>query len=351
MNPVRLGFIGLGQIPTLAHLPALAPLVESGEVVFQSFCDLDEVLLDQQVKTYKPRTAYSNHREMLDREELDALYLCIPPTAHTDELLMAADKGMAVFVEKPQSLEMSKALEYNAAVQKAGIITQVGFVNRYEPAAHFARELLKKRRVRHALIQAIYSGKPQRYWTSRYELCGGSFVENTIHRIDLLRYLTGADFEAISAFYVARQAGEGPEPMNLPHAYNVNYRLSNGITANATTSRVILEAGVSRRQLLIVGDDCLVEWGAGKVIENGETVWEAERTESAFELQARAFVAAVRSGNPGKTLSPYGDGINSLAAVLGANLSAERGGELVQVADLVSGRISYRVPSEVPSFA
>ena len=351
MKPVRLGFIGLGQIPTLAHLPALAPLAEKGEVVLQSFCDVDEALLEKQVKTYKPRTAYSNHREMLDREELDALYLCIPPTAHTDELLIAADKGIAVFVEKPQSLEMSKALEYNAAVQRAGIITQVGFVNRYEPAAHVARELLGERTVRHALIQAIYNGKPQRYWTSRYELCGGSLVENTIHRIDLLRYLTGADFEAISAFYVARKTGEGPEPMNLPHVYNVNYRLTNGITANATTSRVIMEAGVSSRQLLVVGDDCLVEWGRGKVVENGRTVWESEGTDSAFALQARAFVTAVQSGDAGKTLSPYGDAINSLAAVLGANLSAERGGELVQVADLVSGRVGYRVPSEVQSFA
>ena len=351
MQPVRIGFIGLGQIPTLAHLPALAPLVEKDEVVLQSFCDLDEVLLDKQVKTFKPRTAYSNHREMLDREELDALYLCIPPTSHTDELLMAADKGIAVFVEKPQSLDMSTALEYNAAVQKAGIITQVGFVTRYEPAAHVARELLRERTVRHALRHAIYSGKPQRYWTSRYELCGGSFVENTIHRIDLLRYLTGADFEAISAFYVARKTGEGPEPMNLPHVYNVNYRLANGITANATTSRVMLEAGASSRQLLVVGDDCLIEWSRGKVVENGETVWESDRADSAFALQARAFVAAVRSGDPGKTLSPYGDGINSLAAVLGANLSAERGGELVQVADLVSGRVGYRVPSEAPSFA
>ena len=350
MKPVRIGFIGLGQIPTLAHLPALAPLAESGEVVFQSFCDLDEALLEKQSKTYGPRTTYSDHREMLDKEALDALYLCIPPTKHTDELLVAADKGIAVFVEKPQSLEMSKALEYDEAVQKTGIITQVGFVTRYEPAAQIARELLRKRTVRHALIQAIYSGKPQRYWTSRYELCGGSFVENTIHRIDLLRYLTRADFEAISAFYVSRKAGEGPEPMNLPHVYNVNYRMAGGITANATTSRVMLEAAVSSRRLLIVGDDCLVEWSREKVVENGETVWESDQTENAFTLQARSFVAAVRSGDRGKTLSPYGDGINSLAAVLGANLSAERGGELVQVADLVSGRVDYRVPSETPSF-
>lgn len=345
MKPVRLGFIGLGQIPTLAHLPGLAPLVERGEAVLQAFCDVDKELLAKQAKTYGPRSTYDNHREMLDKEELDAIYLCIPPARHTDELLIAADKGLAVFVEKPQSLEMSKALAYNAAVQKAGIITQVGFVNRYEPAAAVARELLQRRTLRHAQIQAFYSGKPLRYWTSRYELCGGSFVENTIHRVDLLRYLTGDDFEAISAFYVARDSGEGPEPMNLPHVYNVNYRFAGGITANATTSRVMLEAKVSRRELLVISDDSLVEWSKGKVVENGAVVWKADENTNAFALQARAFVEAVRSGDRSKTLSPYGNGINSLAAVLGANLSAERGGELVRVVDLVSGRVNYRVPS------
>ena len=34
MKPIRLGFIGLGHITTGAHLPALAPLVETGEVNF-----------------------------------------------------------------------------------------------------------------------------------------------------------------------------------------------------------------------------------------------------------------------------------------------------------------------------
>ena len=354
MRPVRLGFIGLGQIPSIAHLPALEPLVERGEVLFQAFCDVDASLLKKQVDTYRPENAYSNHREMLDKEELDAVYLCVPPTLHTDELLISVGKGLAGFVEKPQSLEMAKAVDYNRAVQKAGVLSQVGFVNRYEPAAEVARELLAGRTIRHLLNQEINPGKPLRYWTSRYALGGGSFVENTIHRVDLLRYLTGTNYTAVSAFYVGRKADEGPEPMNLPHVYNVNYRFNSGITANTTTSRVMYGSGRTQRRLLIVSDDSLIEWSSTKVIENGQTVWESEGHDNAFALQAQAFVAAVQSGDASKTLSPYGDALNSLAAALGANLSAEQGGELVRVADLISGRINYQVPpsdeAEVPSF-
>lgn len=334
MKPVRLGMIGLGFIPTSAHLPGLAPLIENGTVVLQAFCDSNEETLQEQAAAYKPRAVYDNHHELFEREQLDAIYLCIPPTLHTDEILIAADKGIAVFVEKPQSMDLAQAMLFNDAVQKAGIVTQVGFVHRYEPAVEPLRQLLAQRRPRHALLQALYSGKPLRYWTSRYELCGGSFVENTIHRVDLLRYFLG-DIAAVSAFYVDSTPEERIEPMNLPHVYNVNYRLASGLTANACTSRVLTNAGSSRREFMVVSDDSLIEWYPDRIVENDDVVWKTEIEESPFATQARAFIAAVQAGDPGMPLSPCADGINTLAAVLGANASAERGGELIHLDQMV----------------
>jgi predicted dehydrogenase len=347
MKPVRLGFIGLGLIPTSAHLPGLAPLVESGDVVLQAFCDVDEETLQKQAAAFKPRTTYGNHREMLEKEELDAIYFCVPPTFHTDELEMAADKGLAVFIEKPVTLDMSKAVANNAIVEKAGILTQVGFLARYEPAAPVARELLHEHTLRHANLLAIRNGQPLRYWTSRYDLSGGSFVENTIHRIDLLRYLVDDDIEQISAFYMPRQPGEGPEPMNLPHVYNVNYRFASGITANATTSRVQYESGIGKNDMYLISDEHLLEYHPDRLVENGKVVWETDEKVNGFARQAEAFIRAVQDDDHDVMRSSYADALNSLAAVLGANLSAENGGQVVDAADLVSGRVNY-VPEEFP---
>ena len=348
MKPVRLGFIGLGLIPSSAHLPALAPLIESGDAVLQAFCDVDEKTLEKQATEFKPNATYSSHGEMLEKEELDAVYFCVPPTMHTDELEMAADKGLAVFIEKPVALDMAKAIAGNAIVEKAGILTQVGFLSRYEPAALPARELLHKRTLRHANLLALRNGKPLRYWTSRYDTSGGSFVENTIHRIDLLRYLVDDDIQDISAFYMPRQPGEGPEPMNLPHVYNVNYRFASGITANATTSRVQYESGISKTELHITSDEHLLEYFPDRLIENGAVVWQTDTEVEGFARQAEAFVRAVQREDHDVMRSSYADTMNSLAAVLGANLSAENGGELVHTADLVSGRVNYSVPEEFP---
>ena len=273
---------------------------------------------------------------MLDKEALDALYLCIPPALHTDEITLAAQKGTHIFVEKPQTLDMAQAVAFDQAIEKAGVVSQVGFMSRYYQASEFTRQLLQDRQPRHAQLQLFYGGKHIRHWTSRYELCGGSFVENTVHMVDLLRYLLG-DIDKVSAFYFMRQPGEGPEPINMPHVYDVNYCFASGVVANATTSRVLTNVPASRREVIIVSDDSLIEWSARKVVENGETVWEAEDKENAFAAQARAFVQAAHTGDPESMRSPYHGSLNSLAAVLGANASAERGGQLIALDEFTAG--------------
>jgi myo-inositol 2-dehydrogenase / D-chiro-inositol 1-dehydrogenase len=339
VKPVRLGFVGLGHITVNAHLPALAELAEAGEVVLQAFCDTSEEVGSEQARVFGAKAVYTDHRSMFDKEELDAVYLCIPPTLHTDAEYIAAEKGVAVFIEKPQTLDMAQAVAFNKAFEESGILTQVGFMSRYYEASSRARDILAERTPRHASVQLWYSGKHIRLWTSRVELCGGSFVENTIHMVDLLRYLLG-DIRSVSAFYHDRKPGEGPEPINMPHVYNVNYRFESGVVANATTSRVLTNVGASRREVSIVSDDSLMTWSQRSIEENGETMFTAPDGDNAFASQAKAFVKAVGSGDAGLLRSPYSDALNSLAAVLAANVSAGRGGEVIDLKAFEEGKVT-----------
>ncbi|MEW6754586.1 MAG: hypothetical protein AB1505_26925 [Candidatus Latescibacterota bacterium] len=45
--------------------------------------------------------------------------------------------------------------------------------------------------------------------------------------------------------------------------------------------------------------------------------------------------------DPWLVRSPYGASLNSLAAVLGANASAERDGERLSLADVQAGRVAW----------
>jgi len=339
VKAIRLGFTGMGHIPVHAHLPALAPLVESGEVVLQAFSDINEDAAKEQAKVFGARATYSSHAEMLDKEELDAVYVCLPPTLHKDEITSAVDKGIHVFVEKPVSLDMGQAVEFSKAIDKAGVVSQVGFMSRYYPSADIVMKLLAERTPRHAQIMRFGSGRFIRLWTSRYELCGGSFVENTIHVVDLLRHFLG-DIDKVSAFYVMReQPDPEPAPINIPYVYGVNYRFASGVVANATTSKVLTNSDFRRSEAMIISDDSLIEWSTDEVIENGKSVWKAEGNayQSAFNNQAKAFIDAVRAEDPTMMRSPYVPSLNSLAAVLGANASAEEGGTVLDLHDFASG--------------
>lgn len=330
MPEVRLGVIGVGYIARKSHLPALAALRDAGEVTLQAFCDVSEETLQESARDFGVERVYTDHHEMLEREELDGLFLLIPPTCHTDVELIAAERKLPVLIEKPQTLDLEQARRFERAFRESGSLSQVGFMTRYYPAAEIVKDILAERSPRHASIQLFYSGAPIRYWTSRWELCGGSFVENTIHMVDFLRFLFG-DIESVSAFYVERRPEDVPRgEMNLPHAYLVNYRFANGIAANCTTSRCLTDAGVNRREVLLVSESSLIEWSSSRIAENGQVLWEQEGPCDPFALQAAAFVRAIQ-GEARWLRSPYGEALNTLEAVLGANESASRGGELIRL--------------------
>lgn len=334
MSAVRVGFIGIGHIAIHSHLPPLGELAKSGEVVLQAFCDVNEQSAREQAEIFGVENVYTDHHDMFDNEDLDAVYLCIPPTLHDDVETICAEKGIAIFIEKPQTLDIAQAATFSKAISDSGIVSQVGFMSRYYASSETVVDLLAARTPRHAQIQLFYSGTPARFWTSRMDLCGGTFVENTIHYVDLLRYFLG-DIKAVSAFYVDRKPEEGPPPMDLPHVYNVNLLFESGVTANATTSRVLTNVNVSRREILVVSDDSMIVWNTSQAIENEKPVGAKEEGNVAFGKQARAFVAAVRKKDPTMVKSPYADGLNSLAAVLGANVSAANGGQVVDLRELV----------------
>lgn len=72
-------------------------------------------------------------------------------------------------------------------------------------------------------------------------------------------------------------------------------------------------------------------------MENDQVVWESSESVNPFALQAQAFVRAVQERDPSPARSPYPQALNSLAAVLGANASAEQGGRAIVLEEWVAG--------------
>jgi len=162
-------------------------------------------------------TVYDTFQSMLDGARPDALYVCIPPFAHGDEVEEAARRGIHVFVEKPIALSAERARSMVEAVESAGVKSQVGFQMRFHPAV---MEL--KRR-----IEAGQAGRPVlftgRYWTAldgkswwKDRACsGGQILEQAIHIYDLAAHLMGEARLSLATGYLA----------NVAHRDDPSYRI------------------------------------------------------------------------------------------------------------------------------
>jgi len=191
MARLRIGFLGCGGIAN-AHARALAQLPQAKMV---AFCDIERDRAEHFDREYAGGDAavYTKFRDMYDDANLDAVYICLPPFAHTNEVEQAAARGMHVFIEKPIALDMRTANRMVRAVAKAKVKSQVGFVFRFGDAVNRVKAMLDSGEAGPAgLAIGRYLcnmlGSP---WWRDVERSGGQIVEQIIHLYDLLRFLMG----------------------------------------------------------------------------------------------------------------------------------------------------------------
>ena len=76
---------------------------------------------------------YTDFREMLEKENLDAVVVATPETVHRESVVMAAEKGCHVFVEKPLASNLEDADAMIEACDRNGVKMMVGYILRFEP--------------------------------------------------------------------------------------------------------------------------------------------------------------------------------------------------------------------------
>jgi predicted dehydrogenase len=195
MDKVRVGFIGCGGIAQY-HFGHLEDLQDKAKVV--ACCDILEDRSTEAAERFSA-TAYTDYREMLDKEQLDALFVCVQPGAHDGMEFIAIEKGIHLFVQKPMTLDMDYARKVNDAIKQKGIINAVGLQCRYVETLPFIKSWVDRNDI--GTISCYrFGGVPMVWWWRIMEESGGQAVEQTIHNFDVLRYLFGevAQVQALS---------------------------------------------------------------------------------------------------------------------------------------------------------
>ncbi|MBI1309733.1 gfo/Idh/MocA family oxidoreductase [bacterium] len=121
---LRLGCIGVGG----KGWSDMNETAASPHVVVQAICDIDEgpKHLGQAAEKYPHATRYTDWRELLDKEKLDAVTVSTPDHMHAPIALSAIRRGLHVYCQKPLTHTVKEARVLTKAAKEAGVVTQMG---------------------------------------------------------------------------------------------------------------------------------------------------------------------------------------------------------------------------------
>jgi len=313
---VDIGFIGAGGIARGQHFDNVEAM-DDVEVV--GICDVDEAAATAAADRFDA-DAFTDHTELYETLDLDAVFVCLPPFAHEDQEREAAERGIDVFVEKPLALSNATAAGIAEAVDEAGIVTQAGYNWRYSRGVERAREILEDRTL--GYVEGYWwGGVPggEDHWWRHYDRSGGQTVEQATHIFDACRYLAG-DVERVSASGSHRIV----EVVDFPDTVTSTIEHETGVVSTVSNSCAAEDGKV---RLEVLADDATLE-----VTQHGvEGVVDGEEIAESFDAdpyarEVEAFVNAVEAGDPSRVRTPYADARRSLALTLAVNEALERDG-------------------------
>jgi predicted dehydrogenase len=212
-DQVQYGMIGTGSRGSylLKHLKNIS----TGRCM--ALCDLQQTALDHGVATIgnNPKT-YKDYRELLDRKDLDAVFVITPLYVHYPLTRDALLSGRHVFCEKclvfkPDEVHELRALSNSRPKQ----ILQTGLQRRYSQFYQMVKDMVDKRILGnvhhiHAQWHRNMINKPSTLWTMKpggpsnvynwrlfRQFSGGLPAELTSHQVDIADWMLGSEPEFV----------------------------------------------------------------------------------------------------------------------------------------------------------
>ena len=198
---LRVGIIGCGRI-SVRHFSSAETLPEATIVACA------DIKKDRAIETGKKYNIpfYTDYKEMIEKENLDVVHVCLPHYLHAPVSIYALNKGVNVLTEKPMAIDYKSAEETVLAGEKAGKLFGVIFQCRYNDASVFVKERLSNGKLGKIISarSTLTWTRPDDYysssdWKGTWDKEGGGVViDQAIHSIDLVNWMVDSEVVDVS---------------------------------------------------------------------------------------------------------------------------------------------------------
>ncbi|HIE13700.1 TPA: Gfo/Idh/MocA family oxidoreductase [Candidatus Bathyarchaeota archaeon] len=151
---------------------------------------------------YGVQSYYTDYEEMLKRNDIDAVNICVPNYVHASMTILAAEYGKHVLCTKPLAISMGQADEMVRACEKAGVKFMYGENWLYTPASYRLREIIQEGALGRILaIEAReqHSGSHSPYALKKRFSGGGVLIHMAVHPIGFIMHMIGKPVKRVYA--------------------------------------------------------------------------------------------------------------------------------------------------------
>ncbi len=198
---VRIGVIGTGDVARKSYLPGLND-PEAG-FVLQAVCDLVEERAKTAAKEFGARAVYTDAKTMLEKEELDLVFVLTPLLTHPPVVRQVLQAGKHCYSEKPLTLSLEEADELAELAERNKVQLWCAPILPLLPSVQFIRELIVQGalgKVAFARAHSSHGGPEQGMFYSdsgnyfRAETAGpyAPLYDMGVYALTLLTYVLGS---------------------------------------------------------------------------------------------------------------------------------------------------------------
>ena len=243
-----------------------------------------------------------NTKELIEREDIDAVVITTPHHVHFEEAWLAAEAGKHALIEKPLATSLEDCDKLIDAFETRGLTLAVGYHQRFRQSNQTVQSLIAAGKigpVRCIQMAALFDiqalrndegfGGAWNWWSDPRSK--GHILNSGPHNIDLCRWWTGQDICKVTA-----HCGTFRETNPNENTTMALWEFSDGLMAQFWSSSVCPTPGFDNEdfRFRIMGDEGVIDANPfGQIVlgKDGKTEVVYEQPKVAFDDASQAFVS------------------------------------------------------------
>jgi len=306
MEKIKLGLIGLGRMGK-RYADIIQNKVINADII--AVCSVNDTELDYARYELSAQYTFSNHRQLLELNELDAVLIISSTTQHARHMIDVIEAGYHVFCEKPLALSVEDCQRaIKAADSKPSQLSVVGFNRRFDKSYIYAKRKLEEGLIGTPFLvrsQTVDKDSSADFQANYVQNSGGIFLDYNAHDIDLSRWFLNSEFTHVYSIGgsfkhdVFARMGDADNVMTVG-------KMENGTMAHIIASRTAAHGHDTYTEITGTEGTLRIGRPAGR---NLVEIYDAkgarreivdsflDRFGESFEHQIQSFVNNVQQGN------------------------------------------------------